>query len=148
MSGETRPIEGHCLCGAVRVRMTPPVPHVEACHCTMCRRWGGGAYLSLRGVPDPEIEGAEQIVRYASSDWAERGFCGKCGTHLFYRFKGAGHYSIAAGLLDREIAFDLKAEFFIDSKPPYYSFANSAHQFTGAEARALYAPVQPPTDQD
>src|SRR5204862_150671 len=76
-------LEGKCLCGAVQVRIAPPGPHVGACHCGMCRRWGGGPALSLRLVPDPEIEGAEHVVRYPSSDWAERGFCRTCGTHLF-----------------------------------------------------------------
>ena len=140
MSGETRPIEGHCLCGAVRVRMTPPVPHVEACHCTMCRRWGGGAYLSLRGVPDPEIEGAEQIVRYASSDWAERGFCGKCGTHLFYFYRPKQSYSFTAGLFDGADGFTLDEEIFIDEKPGYYDFAGERERLTAAEVIAKYSP--------
>jgi len=140
MSGETRPIEGHCLCGAVRVRMTPPVPHVEACHCTMCRRWGGGAYLSLRGVPDPEIEGAEHIVRYASSDWAERGFCGTCGTHLFYFYRPKQSYSFTAGLFDRLDGFTLDEEIFIDEKPGYYDFAGERERLTAAEVIAKYSP--------
>lgn len=140
MTGETHPIEGHCLCGAVRVRMTPPVRHVEACHCTMCRRWGGGAYLSLRGVPDPEIEGAEQIVRYASSDWAERGFCGKCGSHLFYFYKPNQSYSFAAGLFDGLDGFTLDEEIFIDEKPGYYDFAGERERLTQAEVIAKYSP--------
>lgn len=75
--------------------------------------------------------GEDSLKIFSSSKWAERGFCGTCGTHLFYRFKGTDHFSIAAGLLDRNITLDLKDEIFIDSKPPYYSFANSArHRFS------------------
>ena len=140
MGDAARPIEGHCLCGAVRVRLTPPVPHVEACHCAMCRRWGGGAYLSLRGVPDPEIEGAGEIVRYASSDWAERGFCGKCGSHLFYFYKPKRSYSFAAGLFDGLEGFALDEEIFIDEKPAYYDFAGERERLTQAEVIAKYSP--------
>lgn len=129
-------LEGKCLCGAVRVRMTPPDRHVEACHCSMCRRWGGGAFLSLKLVTDPDIEGAEHVVRYASSDWAGRGFCGRCGTHLYYFYKPRAGYSFAAGLFEGADGFDLAEEIFIDEKPGYYKFAGERERLTGAEVMA------------
>lgn len=126
-------IEGKCLCGAVTVRMTPPKPHVEACHCSMCRRWGGGPFLSLKMVTDPEIEGGEHIARYASSDWAERGFCRECGTHLFYYYKPKGGYSFTVGLFDAASGFAFTQEIFIDDKPDCYAFAGQRERLTGQE---------------
>lgn len=133
-----RTIEGKCLCGVVTVRMVPPERHVEACHCGMCRRWGGGPFLSLKQVTEPEIEGGEHIVRYASSDWAERGFCGRCGTHLFYFYKPRVGYSFAAGLFDVIDGFEFPEEIFIDSKPDYYDFAGERERLTGAEVKAKF----------
>ncbi|MBC2776380.1 GFA family protein [Parasphingopyxis marina] len=134
MTEETQPtIAGHCLCGAVTVRTAPPEPHVDACHCGMCRRWGGGAFLSLKLVTDPQIDGAGHIARYASSDWAERGFCRECGTHLFFFFKPSNGYSFTPGLFDDAEKFELVEEIFIDEKPAYYSFAGDAAKKTGAE---------------
>ena len=129
-------IEGQCLCGAVTVRMTPPEPHVEACHCGMCRRWGGGPFLSLKLVTDPEFDGAEQVARYESSRWAERGFCRQCGTHLFYYFKPKAGYSFTPGLFNRLEGFELAEEIFIDDKPSYYDFAGERERLTGAEVMA------------
>ncbi len=129
-------LEGKCLCGAVQVRIAPPGPHVGACHCGMCRRWGGGPALSLRLVPDPEIEGAEHVVRYPSSDWAERGFCRTCGTHLFYFYRPQSGYSFQAGLFDGLDVHDLAEEIFIDEKPDYYAFAGERERMTGAEVMA------------
>lgn len=129
-------LEGQCLCGAVRVRITPPEPHVGVCHCAMCRRWGGGPSLSLGLVSDPEIEGAEQITRYESSDWAERGFCRTCGTHLFYFFKPKSGYSFQAGLFDGADGYELSDEIFIDEKPGYYDFAGKRERLTGPEVMA------------
>ena len=129
-------LEGNCLCGAVRVRIAPREPHIDACHCSMCGRWGGGPALSLRLVTDPEIEGTEHIARYHSSDWAERGFCRKCGTHLFYFYAPKAGYSFQAGLFDGARGFDLVEEIFIDEKPDYYDFAGERERMTGPEVMA------------
>ena len=139
MAAEAK-LDGQCLCGAVRARMAAPEPHVEACHCSMCRRWGGGAFLSLKLVTDPEFEGEEHIVRYPSSAWAERAFCGRCGTHLFYFYKPKAGYSFAAGLFDGADGFVLAEEIFVDEKPGHYDFAGERERLTGAEVRAKYGP--------
>lgn len=133
---DTTTLDGQCLCGAVRVRIAPTAPHVDACHCTMCRRWGGGPTLSLRLVKDPQIEGVEHVVRYRSSAWAERGFCRTCGTHLFYFYEPASGYSFHAGMFDGADGFDLAGEIFIDEKPGYYDFAGERKRQTGAQAMA------------
>lgn len=131
-------LEGQCLCGAVTVRIAPAEPHVDACHCGMCRRWGGSALLSLRMVTDPEIGGAEHITRYASSEWAERGFCRQCGTHLFFFYKPKASYSFTAGLFGGADGFAMVEEIFIDEKPGYYEFAGTRERLTGAEVMAKF----------
>jgi len=129
-------LEGKCLCGAVQFRIAPPEPHLDACHCGMCRRWGGSPALSLRMVTDPVIDGAEHITRYRSSDWAERAFCRTCGTHLFYYFTPKSGYSFQAGLFDDLNGFELVEEIFIDEKPGYYDFAGERERMTGPELMA------------
>ena len=136
MTDQSERIEGKCLCGAVTVRMVPPKPHVEACHCGMCRRWGGGPFLSLKLVTDPELEGEEHVERYDSSDWAQRGFCRRCGTHLFYFYKPKSGYSFTPGLFDGVDGFEFAEEIFIDSKPAYYDFAGERPRLTEAEVMA------------
>lgn len=133
---ETNQLDGQCLCGAVRVRITPPAPVIEACHCTMCRRWAGGPALSLRLVTDPQIEGGEHVVRYRSSDWAERAFCRTCGTHLFYYYAPKDGYSFGAGLFDGADGYALAEEIFVDEKPAGYAFVGDHERLTGAEVLA------------
>ncbi|WP_077147174.1 GFA family protein [Sphingopyxis sp. KK2] len=131
-------LEGQCLCGTVTVRIVPPDPHVDACHCRMCQRWGGSALLSLRMVTDPDITGTEHIGRYASSDWAERGFCRQCGTHLFFFYKPKASYSFTAGLFGGAADFTMTEEIFIDEKPGYYDFAGERERLTGPEVMAKF----------
>ena len=129
---EPHTITGACLCKKVTVHATPVRDGVEACHCSMCRNWNGGPLLSVQCGTDVRFEGEQHIERYASSGWAERGFCKRCGTHLFFHFVPADHYAIPAGLFDVELG-SLSEEIFIDEKPSYYAFLDGAHRKTGAE---------------
>lgn len=129
-------LDGQCLCGAVRIRITASERALEACHCSMCRRWAGGPAISLRLVTDPQIDGIEHVVRYCSSDWAERGFCRNCGTHLFYYYAPKDGYSFGAGLFEGADGFALTEEIFIDEKPDGYTFAGERERLTGAEVIA------------
>ncbi|SPH22981.1 Glutathione-dependent formaldehyde-activating enzyme [Ascidiaceihabitans donghaensis] len=136
---------GSCLCGAVTFKIASDVTDTGACHCDMCRKWSGGVYLGIEVAPDNmSIEGAGNITHFASSEWAERGFCRTCGSSLFYRITSpgphSGTYHVAMGALDDTSGIDLKGEVFIDSKPDGYSFAEKTEQFTGAELMAMFAP--------
>lgn len=135
---ETR--TGHCLCGAVRYRLTKPVHEVDACHCDMCRRWSGSPLMAINGGTEVTFEGEDQITRYRSSQWAERAFCRACGTHLYYRLVDGGDYYLFAGTLDDQSGLTFKTQIFIDEKPDWYDFANDTKMMTGAEVFAQFAP--------
>jgi hypothetical protein len=89
---------------------------------------------------DVSFEGEENISTFSSSEWAERGFCKKCGSNLFYRLKESGQTIMTAGLFDDEGRFVFEEQIFIDEKPAYYRFANETKDLTGAEVFAKYAP--------
>ena len=113
---------GSCLCGAVRITAGATSDHVGACHCSMCRKWGGGPLLAVDCGTNVQFDGAESLSVFASSDWAERGFCSKCGSHLFYRWKKANQYFIPAGLLDGDRKWIFDHQVFIDEKPSFFAF--------------------------
>jgi len=134
-------VKGTCLCKAVSISTANMNNLVGACHCGMCRKWGGGALLGIEcHGSDVSFEGAENIAVYQSSEWAERGFCQKCGSHLFYRLKETNQYFIPAGIFDISEDLVLDHQLFIDEKPKYYSFANETKNMTGAEVFAMFAP--------
>lgn len=141
MSGSTG-LQGQCLCGAIRISASNSSASVGACHCKMCRRWGGGPFMEVNCGRAVSFSGEENISVFNSSDWAERGFCRNCGTHLFYRIKESGEHMIPVGLLDDGYDLVFKNQVFIDQKPPYYRFANKTDDMTGAELFALYGASQ------
>lgn len=140
MMAETNQATGRCLCGAVQVTANKMGESVGACHCGTCRKWGGGPLLAVDCGTDVSFQGDENITVYSSSEWAERGFCKTCGTHLFYRLKDNQQYIMAAGLFGDDATLVFDHQVFIDEKPAFYDFANKTENMTGAELFAKYAP--------
>ena len=128
-----------CLCGSVTMTATQVSRKLEACHCSMCRKWGGGPALVVDCGNEVEIDGVENVTVYNSSDWAERGFCSVCGTHLFYRLKDSNQHIIPAGFFSDIGELEFEKQIFIDEKPDYYSFANETEAMTGVEVFAQFA---------
>lgn len=92
---------GGCLCGAVRFTTQGPLRAVTFCHCSQCRRQTG-LYYATTSVPlaGLVLTGADHITWYAASTHARRGFCGTCGSALFWQPLGEDRMSILAGAFD------------------------------------------------
>lgn len=82
------------------------------------------------------FDSEESITVYSSSAWAQRGFCSRCGSHLFYRLKETADYAIPVGLLDDQDGLVFEEQIFLDEKPAFYNFADMTRQLTGAEVFA------------
>lgn len=130
---------GSCLCKAVTITADALSTHAGACHCNMCRKWGGGPFMSLECQGEISITGEENITRFGSSQWANRGFCKGCGTHLFYHLIEQNQYMVPAGLFEAEAQLHFDHQIFVDEKPDYYHFSNETTNMTGEEVFALFA---------
>ena len=130
-------MKGHCLCGAVQFEGVA-AKEVGVCHCRMCRRWAGGPFVSVH-CTEATFSGMEHIGVYASSAWAERGFCTKCGTHLYYKLLPTGEYYLPAGMLETD-DFEFTTQVYIDCKPDYYDFANQTQMVTEQQIVAQFMP--------
>jgi len=124
---------GRCLCGRVTLTADEVKPTFSACHCGMCLRWSGGSPFFAVSAKGIAFGGEENIARYDSSEWAERGFCRTCGTSLFYFLRPTGSYHLSAGLFDDRSKMELALEIFIDRKPPGYALAGDHPRWTEAE---------------
>ena len=137
--------EGGCMCGAVRFTARDVPDSYGICHCEMCRRWAGSALLGV-SVPSESVtwHGQEHIAAIQSSEWAERAWCRKCGTGLYYRVternKWFGATEIPIGLFDDANGFTLDNEIYIDMKPDSYAYAGEGHKrLTRAECIELFS---------
>jgi len=138
---ESRSLTGKCLCGAIRFTAAHVEVEHHACHCSMCRRWSGGAPFFAASTDSVAFDGVEHLGRYVSSDWAERGFCRSCGSVLFYYLKPTNTYMMSVGAFDDPSVFQLAREIFIDAKPVGYAFAGNHPRLTEAETLAEFTAV-------
>ncbi len=127
-----------CLCGEVKVTVADHNNNVGACHCSICRKWAGGPFMAIDCGTNVSIGSTDSVSVYSSSEWAERGFCKNCGSHLFYRLKETQQYFISAGLFENTDNFVFDHQVFIDNKPHYYDFANSTEDMTQAQVFAMF----------
>ena len=86
MSSPAVGVSGQCYCGAVRFEVTLPTLFCAHCHCSMCRRLHGAAFVTWFGVPYERFriaQGDADLVRFRSSEHGTRSFCRHCGSSLF-----------------------------------------------------------------
>lgn len=88
------------------------------------------------------FKGEENITVYDSSDWAERAFCKKCGSHLFYRLKHNNAHQMLVGQFIEQEDFHFDLQVFVDNKPAFYDFSNKTRKLTEAEVIEEFGPGQ------
>lgn len=120
---------GSCLCGAVKYEVTGELRPVIACHCIQCRKQTG-TYMSATSANDAELKLTETrgLKWYRSSDTARRGFCGACGSVLFWKADGSATTSIAAGSIDGATGLKLDGHIFCDNAGDYYEIAGGDYR--------------------
>jgi len=111
-------ITGHCLCGAVTITVEGEHdPRVGACHCRMCQRWSGGLFLCFT-ADAAAVTVTGEVRRYRSSGFAERAFCPRCGSHLWFNDVEDGRepqpYELMPGLFAAARNWPLRSEIYVD----------------------------------
>jgi hypothetical protein len=132
-------ITGHCLCGAVTISVAGEFePRVGACHCRMCQRWTGGLFLCF--TSDASVTVTGEVARYRSSDFAERAFCPRCGSHLWFNDVEKGgepsSYELMPGLFDAALSWPLRSEVYVDRAMASLHLAGHHRRKTRAEYEA------------
>jgi hypothetical protein len=81
-----QPLQGGCLCGAVRYEITAPFISAGYCHCTHCQRRTGTASSAGGRVPQSGfalLEGEDQMRAYTPPSGRPKWFCATCGSAVF-----------------------------------------------------------------
>lgn len=121
--------KGSCLCGAVRFEVAGDLPPPNACHCSICRKQSGHFGAST-DVPreDFTLWGEANLRWYDSSAKARRGFCGTCGTPLFFAPLTGDWIAIAMGAFDAPTDTRLALHIYVANKGDYYEIADGLPQ--------------------
>ncbi|MGH6886769.1 MAG: GFA family protein [Geminicoccales bacterium] len=132
MAEQAQARAGGCLCGAVRYRVHGPLRGIHVCHCGQCRRVHGylGAYTSAART-DVDLEGADALRWFATSARGRRGFCGTCGSSLFFEPAGEDRLAIVAGSLDQPSGLEVLGHEHVADQADYVRIDDDLPAFPG-----------------
>lgn len=127
-------VHGSCLCGAVQFTAGLPQKWCAHCHCTMCRRHHGAGYVTWVGFHAGQVEIADpesNLRWHESSPGARRGFCGVCGSSLFFEAeRWAGETHVALGCIDEPHPFVPTAHAFYDTHVTWMAIDGNLKTFS------------------
>lgn len=77
-------INGSCLCGQNQFEISQPAVDTHHCHCSICRRLQGAAFVTLSIFPKTGFRWLKggQLDTYDSSEKVHRNRCKNCGSPL------------------------------------------------------------------
>ena len=76
---------GGCYCGDIRYEAGGTPFDLTNCHCSICRRTTGAAFVTWFSVPRTEFRFVRGMpTRFRSTPKAMRTFCPQCGTQLTF----------------------------------------------------------------
>jgi hypothetical protein len=110
MSDQRKPLlTGGCQCGGIRYALYAPPDRAGVCFCRMCQKAVGGPFTAWANVRRDNFAWSRgQPSAFQSSSAAERGFCPRCGTPLYFTYtKRPGTISLSLGSLDTPSAVTL-----------------------------------------
>lgn len=120
---------GSCLCGAIRFSVAGDLPAPNACHCTQCRKQSGHYWASI-DIPRERLhlQDDTQLRWYQASAKVRRGFCGTCGSFLFWDPVNGAATAVAMGAFDGPTQTKLALHIFTADKGDYYDIADGLPQ--------------------
>jgi hypothetical protein len=119
------PLQGGCLCGAVRFEITAPFLFSGYCHCTHCQRRTGTGSSANGRVPQEGfrlLQGADRLRAYQPATGVPKLFCADCGSALFSGEPLSDEQvAVRLGALDRDPGIRPQFRQFLDSSAPWES---------------------------
>ncbi len=135
-----RVVEGGCLCGAIRYRVSGEPIMSGICHCRTCRKTAAAPALPFVTFALDCFEITQGApVEFHSSTPVTRTFCGRCGTSLTYRHRDNNdpdRLDIMTCSLDDPEAFPPSFHVWVSQKPGWDKFADGlpAYETTPKES--------------
>jgi hypothetical protein len=135
---DTQPttVSGACLCKAIRFEVSLPTLFCGHCHCSICRRSHGAAFVTWFGVPREQLRllpGSDEPACYRSSEHGSRSFCARCGSSLFCESaKHPGQIDIVLANMDGPIDRAPQAHVYFSDRVAWHAVGDDLPRLGGA----------------
>ena len=129
-------IHGSCLCGGVQFEIARAVGPFELCHCSLCRKASGSAFVAGLGVlrDDFRLLKGSGLVKIYEAPVREtppayrRCFCSRCGSPVPDPFTDSPWLEIPAGALDDDPQLRPDKHIFVELKSSWFSITDDLPQ--------------------
>ncbi len=126
-------IKGRCECGNVQYEVNGELTEFCHCHCSVCRKLHGAAFVTWGGVARDEFSytsGANDVKAYAFSDNADSIFCTHCGSRLLVDYKPEREMLyITLGTVIGDVDCPPGFHQFVGSKAPWFEISDDLPQY-------------------
>ncbi len=126
------PYSGSCLCGGVVYEINGDFIQMAHCHCSMCRKSHGAAFVTFAVCKRSDFSwaaGKDLIARYESSPGNLRAFCSCCGGNVPLYFPG-DTVGVPAGSLDQDPGIRPEFHVYAASKLPWHDIEDGLLKYT------------------
>jgi hypothetical protein len=124
----TKITKGSCNCGGVTWVVQGEMRPIVACHCSQCRKQSG-LYFAATAADDKNLTIKSDALKwYKASPEARRGFCGTCGSSLFWKHDEEDFTSILAGSIDGASGLEIAKHIYVGDKPDWYDITDGKPQ--------------------
>jgi hypothetical protein len=121
-------VTGSCLCGRLRFSATLPTLWVAHCHCTLCQKNAGAAFVTWAGFMEADVaieDRAETLTWFSATENAYRGFCRQCGSTVFFRSaRWPGELHIPVVNFEQALDREPQMHVYWDSHQPWLAQAD------------------------
>jgi hypothetical protein len=133
---EGKPINGGCLCGAIRYESTAPPIITRVCWCRLCQYLGAGSGTVNCAFRTETFRVSGEVANHVSvadsGNIVHRQFCPRCGTPMFSRAEVRPHLVfVRAGTLDDPEVVQPAMTIWTSAAPSWACFSESLPREAG-----------------
>ena len=126
-------IVGGCLCGGIRYQYDGDIEEISLCHCSMCRKAQGSAYVAASPIAADRFritQGQDLLKAYRAIPEKARMFCGRCGSPIYSaNDKLPALIRLRLGTVDTPFVCRDVYHAFVDSKADWDIIADGLPQY-------------------
>lgn len=126
-------ITGGCLCGGVKYEYLGTIDEVSMCHCSMCRKAQGSAFVAVSPIDAGRfrlLSGRHLLTEYRAVPHKARVFCSRCGSPLYsVRDDLPEVKRLRLGTVDTPFTCPNAYHAHVASKAPWFTIGDGLPQF-------------------
>jgi len=126
-------IAGRCECAKVQYQVQGELKEFCHCHCSICRRISGAAFVTWGGIARDEfnyVSGEDNVRSYSFSERADSLSCKTCSSTILVDFKPeADMLYITLGTVDGDVDCPDGFHQYVGSKAPWYEICDDLPQY-------------------